>query len=94
MLHAARALIKTQFLDIPEEPDRIIEEFRRRFLDTELFFDPFAKDKFARYLFKAHEEEQNGVDYTPDLAHQRIEEAQLFIEATHSCYGRMNVVTA
>lgn len=89
MLHAAKALVKTQFLDISEAPDAIVTEFRKRFFDTELIFDPFAKGKFANYLFQAHQELVD--EYTLDMAHQRIEETQLFIEAVHSCYGRMTV---
>ena len=92
MVHAAKALVKTQFLDVPEDPDAIVEEFRTRFNDTELFFDAFAKGKFANYLFRVHKEEV--AEYNLDKAHQVIEETQLFIEATHACYGRMNVVTA
>ncbi len=96
MLHAAKALVKTQFLDVPEAPDRIVDEFRKRFCDTALFFDPYAKDKFANYLFRAHEQERRGDEQSckPDLARERIEEAQLFIEAAYSCQGKMNVVTA
>ena len=92
MVHAAKALVKTQFLDVPEDPDTIVEEFRTRFNDTELFFDAFAKGKFANYLFRVHKEEVS--EYNQDKAHQVIQETQLFIEATHACYGRMNVVTA
>ena len=36
-------------------PDTIVREFRERFYDTELFFDRFAKGKFARPLFARHE---------------------------------------
>jgi sulfite reductase (ferredoxin) len=92
MLHAAKALVKTQFLDIPEDPDVIVEEFRKRFYDTKLFFDPFAGGKFAHYLFHMHEEEVE--DYTLDLVHRRIEEAQLFIEAAYSCEAKMSAVAA
>jgi sulfite reductase (ferredoxin) len=92
MVHAAKALVKTQFLDVPEDNDSIVNEFRTRFYDTELFFDAFAKGKFANYLFRVHTEEVP--EYTLDKAHQVIEETQLFIEATHACYGRMNIVTA
>ena len=88
MLEAARALVKTQFLDIGDEPNAIVEEFRRRFVDTELFFDPYASDKFARYLFQAHEAEVHG--HTPDLARRLIEEAGLFIEAAHRCAERIS----
>ncbi len=91
MLHAAKALVKTQFLDIPEEPDVIVAQFRTRFLDTELFFDTYAKDKFARYLFRAHETEVG--EYTRDLAHRLTEEAGLFIEAAYRCFDGMSTST-
>ncbi len=90
MLHAAKALVKTQFLDVPEEADVIVEEFRTRFCDTELFYNQFAGAKFANYLFRVHEEEV--AEYTRDIAHQVVEEAQLFIEEAYACYGQMNVV--
>ena len=92
MLGAARALVKSQYLDVPEDPDTIVTEFRERFYDTELFFDPFAKGKFAQYLFRVHGEALEGPD--EPQTRQVIEEAQLFIEAAHSCYGRMDVVAA
>ena len=92
MLHAAKALVKTQFLDVPEDPDTIVEEFRKRFFDTKLFWDPFAKAKFANYLFRVHSDEVS--EYTRDRAHEVVEETGLFIEAAHSCYGKMNVVNA
>ena len=88
MLHAAKALVKTQFLDIPEDPQIIQDEFRTRLLDTQLFWDRFAQDKFARYLFRAHEEEVS--EYTQEFARQRIEETQLFIEAAYRCFDRMS----
>ena len=90
MLHAAKALIKTQWLDVPEDADTIVKEFRERFCDTELFYNQFAGPKFANYLFRVHEEQVTN--YTQDVAHQVIEEAQLFIEQAYACYGRMNVV--
>lgn len=92
MLHAAKALVRTQFLDIPEDPDQIIAEFRTRFVETELFSDRAAGAKFANYLFRHHEERDPNP--SSEVAHQIIEEAQLFIEAAHACYGRMNVVNA
>jgi sulfite reductase (ferredoxin) len=90
MLHAAKALVKTQFLDVPDDADAIVEEFRTRFCDTELFYNQFAGAKFANYLFRIHEEEVT--EYTRDIAHQVIEEGLLFIEAAYACYGQMNVV--
>lgn len=92
MLHAAKALVRTQWFDVPETPDVVIKEFRERFCDTELFYNQFAGAKFANYLFRVHEEAVSH--YTQDVAHQVIEEAQLFIEQAYACYGRMNVVNA
>ncbi len=87
MLHAAKALIKTEHWDIPDDTESIVGEFRKRFYDTEKFFDPFAGGKFAQYLFVAHE--KAAVPYSAETAHHLVEEAQLFIEASHSCYNRM-----
>jgi sulfite reductase (ferredoxin) len=92
MLHSAKALVKTQFLDIPEDADQIISEFRTRFIDSKLFFDRAAGAKFANYLFRHHEERIENP--SAEIARQIIEEAQLFIEAAHACYGRMQVVQA
>ena len=92
MLHAAKALVKTQYLDIPEDADQIVAEFRTRFFDTQLLWDNFAGGKFANYLFRHYEEKPDSHDR--DTSHQIIEEAQLFIENAHACYGRMNVVNA
>ena len=87
MLSAARALVRTQFLDAPDEPEAIVTEFRKRFYDTQLFFDRFAQGKFANYLFNRHERADGPV--TDETARQLVEEAQLFIEASHACESRM-----
>lgn len=86
MILAARALIRNQFIDIGDDPDRIVAEFRNRFYDTKLFFDRFAKGKFAQYLFNRHNNVPEKVD--EDVAHRRIEEANLFIEAAHAADAR------
>lgn len=88
MLHAAKGLVKTQFLDVAEKPEDIVAEFKKRFYDTELFFDPFARGKFAQYLFATHD--KAGQNFDAEGAHHTIEEAQLFIEASHSCNLRMS----
>jgi sulfite reductase (ferredoxin) len=87
MLKGAKALVQLQYDDVSNDPDEIIEEFRERFFDTQLFFDPFAGPKFAQFLFDAHE--KAGRTFDRDAAHYVIEEAQLFIEATHSCSDRL-----
>ena len=93
MVHAAKALVKSQFLDVPEDPDTIVSEFRTRIVDTGLLHDnPVTRGKFANYLF--HAQRRNVESYNEDLAHRFIEETQLFIEAAYACYGRMNVVSS
>ncbi|MCI0419613.1 MAG: nitrite/sulfite reductase [Acidobacteria bacterium] len=88
MLHAAKALVKTEHWDVRDEAEEVVLEFRKRFYDTEKFFDPFAGGKFAQYLFVAHQ--KAGLPYSAETAHHLVEEAQLFIEASHSCYNRMS----
>ena len=87
MLEAAKALVQVYNIDVINDADQIVDEFRRRFYDTELFHDPYAGAKFANYLFHA----ANGgrADTSPAAVHRRIEEAQLFIEAAYSCYNRL-----
>ncbi len=86
MLQAARALITTENIDIGNAPAEIVGEFRTRFHDTELFFDPYAGAKFANYLFRVHGDAETA---SSEEAHRRIEEAQLFIEAAHACNHRI-----
>ncbi len=88
MLQAAKTLVRTEFLDVSDNSAEIIREFRKRFYDTEKFFDPFVGGKFAHYFFAAHKKLTEG--YTEESARRLIEEALLFIEASHSCYGRIS----
>jgi sulfite reductase (ferredoxin) len=92
MLRAARALTKEKNANVGTEADEIVAEFRKHFYDTQLFFDPFAGGKFAHYLFRALEEK--GKPATGDSAHQLIEEATLFVDASHQCYTRMGALRA
>jgi sulfite reductase (ferredoxin) len=92
MLQAAKALVQTEDIDIPDDAGRIVASFRTRFYDTEKFHDRYAGGKFAHYLFQAHGEPVNGSTnggVAEDDAHRRIEEAQLFIEAAYACYHRL-----
>ena len=91
MLQAARALVRNQFLDVSDDPDQIVSEFRTRYYDTQLFLDPFAKGKFAEYLFNHHA--QPPAAPNADSASQVIQEAQLFIEATHTCDAKLAAQT-
>ena len=82
MLKAARALVKEQFYDVPEDTDVVVAEFRTRFYDSELF-----SPKFANYLFLAHQEPAREFDKVQ--THRFIEEAQLFIEGAYTCYDKI-----
>jgi len=88
MLSAARALVRTEFIDVTEQPEDIVAEFRTRFFDSERFFDKYAKGKFGAYLLERHANGESEVDGA--VASRRIEEAQLFIEASHACEARMS----
>ncbi|MCY3756138.1 MAG: nitrite/sulfite reductase [Acidobacteria bacterium] len=92
MLHAARGLIKIEFLDVSDDRDEIVKQFRIRYFDTRKIFDPFAGPKFANYLFAAHRSSGNG--YTPESSRRLIEEAHLFIEACHGCFNRMGLTAS
>jgi sulfite reductase (ferredoxin) len=95
MLTAAKTLVQLQYLDVSDDPNVIVSEFRTRMVETQLFWDKYAADQFSRYLFVRHE----GPDtrYTQDTAHKLIEEANLFIDAAHKCdlkIRQQNAVTA
>jgi sulfite reductase (ferredoxin) len=82
MLEAARSLVRTQNLDVADEPNVIVQEFRTRFHETQFFPDRYAGNRFAEYLFRRHA----APPARPSLDHARriVEEAQLFIEAAHA----------
>ncbi|MBM3778815.1 MAG: nitrite/sulfite reductase [Acidimicrobiia bacterium] len=86
MLLAARSLVKQELMSVSEEPNDVVREFRARFHDTGLFHDRFAGGKFAEYLFHRHD---HPPAVTPDAARRVVEEAQLFLEATHACAARL-----
>ena len=65
----------------------IVNEFKTRYFDNERFFDRFAKGKFGQYLLDRHAETPDSIDR--DVASRRIEESQLFIEASHACELRL-----
>jgi sulfite reductase (ferredoxin) len=91
MIHAAKALVKLELPDVPDDPDRIVREFTTRFYDTQKFFDSFAGGKFAQYLFAAHAASSQPAN--PDSARYLIDEAQLFVDASHACYNRLGAVS-
>jgi len=92
MLGAARALVKNENPLVTDDPDEIVSEFRKRFYDTKKFFDPYAGGKFAQYLFAAHE--KADLQHTEDSARYLMDEAHLFIEASHACASRADALVA
>ena len=84
MLQAAIALVRTEFQDVPDYPNTIVNEFRTRFYDTNVLGDRYAGNKFAQYLFRRHD--SPPAEHTRDQAHRIVEEAQLFIEAVYACH--------
>ena len=92
MLNAARALVLAENPDIGHEPEQIVAEFRARYYDTQKFFDPFAGGKFANYFFDAHA--KAGQSYDEEASRYLIDEAQLFIDAAHSCSNKMEMAAA
>jgi len=94
MVTAAEALGRAQDLDLAGDAGSVVAHFREHLYDTRLFFDPYAGGKFAHYLFAAHElfsaAGEPLDDPSPEDAHRRLEEAQLFIEAAHACNQRRN----
>jgi sulfite reductase (ferredoxin) len=82
ILRAARALVREEYYDIPEDPDTVVKEFRSRYFERELF-----SPQFANYFFTAHQDGIDGLD--AKSAHRRIEEAQLFIEGSYTCYDKL-----
>jgi sulfite reductase (ferredoxin) len=86
MLRAAYTLVQLQWFDAPYDPDVIVSEFKTRFVDTQIFWDKYHGDQFSRYLFARHE----GADprFNKDTAHKLIEEANLFIDASHKAHAK------
>ncbi len=82
IVRSARALVREQYYDVPDNADAVVGEFRTRFFESELF-----SLQFANYFFTAHQEGTVGLDAT--AAHRRIEEAQLFIEGAYTCYDKI-----
>jgi len=84
MLTAARTLVQIQWPDVPDNTDVVVDEFKKRWVDTGIFVDKYHGDQFSRYLFARHE----GPDprFNQDTAHKLVEEANLFIDAAHKAH--------
>lgn len=89
MVTAAQGMIKGENPDISDDPKKVLTEFKTRFLDTQIFNDPFAGAKFAHYFLRAFDLDVNA--FTADKARKLLEESQLFIDAAYACNIRMSM---
>ncbi|HUI05612.1 MAG TPA: nitrite/sulfite reductase [Verrucomicrobiae bacterium] len=87
MLQAAHALVKELWYDVPADPDAIAKEFRTRLYEPKLFWDRFVGGKFAQDFLQRHENPPTRLD--PDEIHRLVQEAQLFIDASHACADKL-----
>jgi sulfite reductase (ferredoxin) len=93
MVTAAKALVRHLEVQVKDDADDVVANFRTHLHDTELFHDPFAKGKFASYLLKMHDD-QSYAKADAEIAHSTLDEAQLFLEAAHACYQRLSEAAA
>jgi sulfite reductase (ferredoxin) len=89
MVLAAQGLLKEKHPYISEEPELVMETFTKDFHDTGIFHDPFAGPKFYQYYQQAHGHKGAGLD--KEKVQHFLHEAQLFVEAAHSCYARASL---
>ncbi|MDH3201889.1 MAG: nitrite/sulfite reductase [Myxococcales bacterium] len=88
MVTAAKALVRHLDVQVKDDADDVVANFKTHLHDTQLFHDPFAKGKFATYLLKMHADKSHE-NANDEIAHRTLDESQLFIEAAHSCYQRL-----
>jgi sulfite reductase (ferredoxin) len=86
MLRAAHTLVALEWSDAPTDPPIVISEFRKRFIDTKVFWHRQHANQFSNYLFNRFE---SGPDrrFTRDTAIKLVEEANLFIDAAHQAHA-------
>ena len=82
MLQAALSLVRAETPEAVDEPETVVQEFRKRFFETSFFGDRYAGNKFAQYLFNRHAARPDPL--THDRAHRTVEEAQLLVEAVYA----------
>ncbi|HVU05129.1 MAG TPA: nitrite/sulfite reductase [Polyangiaceae bacterium] len=87
MVTAAKALTREVFPNVGDDAKEVVAEFRTHLHDTKVFHDPFVGPKFAQMFFRAAE--GVGTPETEETARRKIEEAQLFVEASYAAYQRM-----
>jgi len=87
MVSAAHGLLKARNPDASPAADLVVAEFKRQFIETQLFFERYVGASEWQYFHSAFA--AAGVVRDRDEARRRVEEAQLFVEAAHACYTRL-----
>ena len=87
MMLAALGLLKTKNPDAKAQHESVFADFKKQFVDTGVFFERYIGNQEWPYYQAAHE--AKGKSRDRDEARRRVEEAQLFIEASHACYARI-----
>jgi len=93
MVTAAKALVRHLEVQVKDDADDVVANFKTHLYDTERFYDPFMKGKFGEYLLTMHAD-QSYEKADSESAHRTLDEAQLFLEAAHACYQRLTEATA
>jgi sulfite reductase (ferredoxin) len=73
---AALGLVKVQDKDAVGDKAKVVEEFKKRYVDTSIYVE-----KFAQYFFDANSEGENTIE----TARRSLQEAHLFIEEVIRC---------
>jgi sulfite reductase (ferredoxin) len=87
MVVAAQGLLKMRDPDVKGDPETVFTRFQKEFVDTNKFFERYVGNQEWPYFQAAHQ--AGGAAKDRDEARRRVEEAQLFVEASHACYTRM-----
>jgi sulfite reductase (ferredoxin) len=93
MVTAGKALVRHLEVQVKDDADDVVANFKTHLYEPELFHDPFAKGKFAEYLLQMHGD-QSYKNADNESAHRTLDEAQLFLEAAHACYERLTEAAA
>ena len=93
MVTAAKALVRHLDVQVKDDVDDVVANFKTHLHDTQRFHDPFAQGKFATYLLKMHADKSHE-KANDEIAHRTLDESQLFIEAAHACYQRLTEAAA
>lgn len=86
MLGAAESLTRELVPDLPRDEAEILHQFRVGLHDTGAFDAASPGGRFAHYLLRAYEPKSDAM--TLRQAHELIDEARLFVDASHQYQTR------